>query len=325
MSVLSLRGPAWVVVRQHRRTLWAGLALLVLLGGILVYQRLHSAAAVADAVANSDCASLRTARDCDGTARFMSDAETAFHHWLGYLGLALFVIPGLVGAFVAGPVIARELESGTYKLAWTQSVSPARWLTAKLAVPAVWTIAGVSALAALYRWASTTGPDATYLDTWYEPGSYAGLGPAAVGYALLGIALGALAGLLARRTVVAMSVTVPALVAVQLAVGNQLRTHLWPVTTLTGRPRDLFGRGGWTTDSGMMTASGTRLHWQDCADASLGPDAPCMRDRGAVTYFADYHPAAHFWPLQLVETGVVLVLAGVVTFAAFRVLRRRHG
>jgi hypothetical protein len=37
------------------------------------------------------------------------------------------------------------------------------------------------------------------------------------------------------------------------------------------------------------------------------------------------HPASHFWPLQLVETGIVLAVAALATAAAFALLRRRTG
>lgn len=38
-----------------------------------------------------------------------------------------------------------------------------------------------------------------------------------------------------------------------------------------------------------------------------------------------FHPESHFWPLQLVETGILLTLAAIATLAAFVFLRRRHG
>ncbi|WP_445280683.1 hypothetical protein [Streptomyces sp. DSM 118148] len=47
------------------------------------------------------------------------------------------------------------------------------------------------------------------------------------------------------------------------------------------------------------------------------------RGRNAGGDFAVYHPASHFWPLHLVETGVVLALTTLAATAAFRVLRRR--
>ncbi|WP_328781827.1 hypothetical protein OHT68_25010 [Streptomyces canus] len=34
-------------------------------------------------------------------------------------------------------------------------------------------------------------------------------------------------------------------------------------------------------------------------------------------------PPSHFWPLHLVETGVVLTVTALATTAAFRLLRRR--
>ncbi|MCZ7459444.1 hypothetical protein [Streptomyces sp. WMMC940] len=52
---------------------------------------------------------------------------------------------------------------------------------------------------------------------------------------------------------------------------------------------------------------------------------PCDGGGTGVTDFARTHPPSHFWPIQLVETGIVLALAAVATYAAFRVLRRRHG
>ncbi|NUS28437.1 MAG: ABC transporter permease, partial [Streptomyces sp.] len=46
-------------------------------------------------------------------------------------------------------------------------------------------------------------------------------------------------------------------------------------------------------------------------------------DHHAVAYYAEYHPASHFWPLQLIETGILLAVAAAATIAAFLMLRRR--
>ncbi|MEU6015011.1 hypothetical protein ABZ826_13465 [Streptomyces sp. NPDC047515] len=51
----------------------------------------------------------------------------------------------------------------------------------------------------------------------------------------------------------------------------------------------------------------------------------CLADKDiTLRYLVDYHPASHFWPLQLVETGILLALAALAVALAFRVLRRRH-
>lgn len=125
------------------------------------------------------------------------------------LGLPLFA-----GALVAGPMTAEELASGTYKLAWTQSVTPARWLRAKLGVAAGVLLAVLMPLSALLWWVRAeggSGPD--------QPA----FAPTTVAYALFAVALGALVGLLVRRTTAAMVLTAALLVLTLLVLQSQPR------------------------------------------------------------------------------------------------------
>ena len=41
--------------------------------------------------------------------------------------VGFFALPPLLGVFVGAPLLARELESGTFRLIWTQSVTRLRW------------------------------------------------------------------------------------------------------------------------------------------------------------------------------------------------------
>ena len=43
----------------------------------------------------------------------------------------LVFLPALIGVFVGAPLLARELEHGTYRFAWTQGVTRRRWLLSK--------------------------------------------------------------------------------------------------------------------------------------------------------------------------------------------------
>ena len=43
-------------------------------------------------------------------------------------------LPAVLGMFWGAPLVARELESGTFRLAWTQGRSRHTWFAAKLAV-----------------------------------------------------------------------------------------------------------------------------------------------------------------------------------------------
>ncbi|MBO0917559.1 hypothetical protein J1C73_25575 [Streptomyces laculatispora] len=236
----------------------------------------------------------------------------------------MMALPAVIGLFVAGPMIGRELEDGIYRLSWSQSVTPTRWLAAKLAVPAVLTVAGVSVLSAVYAWAWSRGRGTNYPAQWFEREVYGAMGPAPVGYALLGLALGAAAGVLIRRTLPAMALTAVAYAAVALVM-NSVRSGLWPMRTDTTALGKEFRYPSEASDVsvGWMTGGGIRLDDATCISADDFDG--CMARHGAAAQYVDYHPASHFWPLQLIETGILLVLAAAVVAVAFRVLRRSHG
>ncbi|MFD4028455.1 ABC transporter permease [Streptomyces sp. NPDC058576] len=316
----TLRGPVRVLLRLHRKALWAGAALLVIGIGIVVALRVWMASS------EVRCADGDTTR-CGDDIYVSSYAHTSTETFLADGGGVLLLLAGLVGVFVAGPLIARELESGTFRLAWAQSVSPARWLAARLAVAAAPAVIGLTVLVVAYRWglwALRAGPNSPAL-RWHAEGVFPGTGPAVLGYALLAVAVGALCAVIVRRTLVSVSVTALVLGAVAACLGAR-RYELWPSAFRQSAAVLDTDPGDWPIDTGMLTASGERLYWQDCyeADMTQGVEA-CMRGRGGIGYFTEYHPASHYWPLQLVETGILLALAALAVFAAFRVLRRLHG
>jgi hypothetical protein len=311
------------VLRQHRRTLW-------------IVGPLVALTAVTAVV-------LRVWWQAEAGAQPFYRAEALMQALAGFSGDALLFLPVAVGAFVAGPLIARELESGTYKTAWTQSVSPARWLTAKLALALAGAVAAAGLLVLAFR--LLRGPfaqDRSGRFHWYDEAVFPAMGPAALGYTVLGVTLGALIALLARHTLLAMFQTALAVSGVMLVLRN-LRQDLWPVRTRvapdaatadTGTTASLWGHG-----SGWQTATGERLDLGPCDAAALrAAQAPgatgeehgqvfeqCVADRGGVTAYFDYHAPADFWPLQLVETGLVLAMAALAGWLAFRALRRLHG
>ncbi|MFF9511115.1 hypothetical protein ACF1BU_32205 [Streptomyces sp. NPDC014724] len=323
MSTVGLLGPARVVVRQHRLTLW-------IIGGLAV---VGIAAAVATALwtasvsgtfAGTDCSVENTVRGCGVTVRHFLGAELRLSHAVDYAGLVMMLLPAFIGMFVAGPLIARELENGTYRLSWSQSLSPARWLAAKLAVPVVLILAGVSVLSAVSAWVWSRAETTHYPKNWYERDVYGAMGTVPVGYALLMLALGALAGLLLRRTVSATVVTVIGYGALVMAM-NSVRNSLWPTLTATSRVADghRFPEGVADAGQGWLTSGGERLSADVCRTAA--DLESCLADKDITRSYLDYHPASHFWPLQLVETGILLALAALAIALSFRVLRRRHG
>ncbi|MFF0747236.1 ABC transporter permease [Streptomyces sp. NPDC004111] len=316
----TVRGSVRVVLAQHRRTLTAAAVLVAL-------------AAVAGGGMRWRWESAVTAPDApERTPGLLALAAE-------WGGTALTLLPLLLGAFVAGPMVARELESGTHRLAWTQSVSPARWLASKLAVVLAGVLVAVPLLMAVYRVVREPFTASEYLQLpWYQGTVYRALGPVTVANALAGVALGALAGLLVRRTVPAMLAAAVAAGAVLVAL-QEWRQDLWPMRTYAGPGAGVsrYDSPEWGHGAGWQTADGTRLALEPCERAAReavragGPEGAyesvfrkCVAERGGVTEWADYHSGADFWPLQLVESGILLVLAALAAYAAFRVLRRLH-
>ena len=58
----------------------------------------------------------------------------------------LAVAPAVIGIFWGAPLVARELETGTYRLAWNQSITRGHWLAAKLGFSVLATAVAVGIL-----------------------------------------------------------------------------------------------------------------------------------------------------------------------------------
>ena len=66
--------------------------------------------------------------------------------------LVILIAPAIIGIFWGAPLIARELETGTCRLAWNQSITRTRWLTVKLVLIGVAAMAVTEAFSLLQTW-----------------------------------------------------------------------------------------------------------------------------------------------------------------------------
>lgn len=317
MSALAPRGLTWTVLRVHRRALLISGAFLTLAAVALVWLRAEGQEA---AGLNGPCASPPTPGlpDCADVARMLS------HDAAGYLSLMSTVIawlPLAVALYAGAVLFGGEMERGTARLAWTQSVTPGRWFATKLVLPAVVITAGFSLLSLLYRSARRAGAEVLG-DQWHYADVFVAMGPVVLAYGLLALAVGALAGLLVRRALPAGGIAL-AVTGLVMVLCERWRSGFWtPVEQVWKKSRGELGSSAWQLDMGLITPSGQRVH--DCLQpGSLAPPG-CREARSAKQWYAVHHPSDHFWPLQLVETGIVLALAAVAMVIAFRVLRRNH-
>ncbi|MDX3249452.1 hypothetical protein [Streptomyces sp. ME18-1-4] len=309
-------GTARTVLRVHRAALvvWAGL--VVVLCGWLVWA---TEAAARDARAAAEACDRAGQDLCDSAIDWVGHSASV--DWIGLLTSYLFLA---VAAYEGGALVGRELESGTARLAWTQGVSPARWLAAKLAVPALVVTVGATALVLVYRWAWSATQDPQY-HGWMSDDAYLSRGPATVAYALCALAVGAVTALLIRRALPALAVSVAATGLLGYIVA-QLRASFWPAVTITASPEELdYPASAWVVESGAVV-HGRHVRDLDvtrCYGGSTARTQGCLDDLGVQGSYLTYHPESHYWPLHLVETGIVLAVTAAVTAAAFWLLRRR--
>ncbi len=93
-------------------------------------------------------------------------AELTGHDVVLYLlGVAvLYVVPALIGIFWGAPLVARELETGTFRLAWNQSVTRTRWLAVKLGLIGLASMAAAGLFSLMVTWWSSPIDQANGLD-----------------------------------------------------------------------------------------------------------------------------------------------------------------
>ncbi|HWM36347.1 MAG TPA: ABC transporter permease [Streptomyces sp.] len=294
--IRTARGRLLMVLRLHRSAMWIWIAFVVITAAVLLWLRFGPYGTAAAQV-QAGCGTSGH-RACSSTP-LGADALHAFEYSVSNVSSLLRNFAPVVAAWAGGALIARELENGTAELAWTQAISPTRWLAEKLAVPAVLLTAGTGLLMFQFRGLLDWAGDHHLLRAGYETNDlYFAFGPSIVAYVLLGLTIGALTAFLTRGPLPALGISALATWTTSWVI-NPWRTQIWPTVTDTAKGDGPFG------------FAATPCEW-DQADFKYSIDA-CL---GA-------QPASRYWPVQLTETGFVLVLAVVAGAAAFWLMRRR--
>ncbi|MFI5676406.1 ABC transporter permease [Streptomyces cellulosae] len=307
------------LIRLHQPALLVGTAFVVVLGAALLW--------LWGPLTHGSVTAWRQYEACatTGPCHYNQYAILLHKDVYQYATFALLAVPFLVAAWAGASLVGRELEQGTVRLAWTQGVSPRRWLAAKLAVPAVPVTLGTGLLVLLHHlmWSAGDGRIGTAKD-WYSGETFYANGTVPVVLALAGLAAGALLGLLTGRSLAALGGALG--LTGLLWLGTQLAMpHLWPTVTRVSSLHDGPTGSGLGVERGLLTASGARIGDHGCDDGGT-PKCRALFDRlDAVGYYHDYHPESHYWPLQITTSAVLLGVTALLTVAAFRVLRRRTG
>src|SRR5262249_38328953 len=129
-----------------------------------------------------------------------------------------------------------ELEQGTYRLAWTQSITRRRWLATKLGVMALGLVVATALLTALLTWWRQPLDD---LQGRFEENAFSFEGVVPYAYMLFGAGLTLAAGVVLRRVAPAFAIAMVGFFVARFFVTDKLRPHFMEpiVKRLPSSPR----------------------------------------------------------------------------------------
>jgi len=338
---LPWRRMAGIIWRQHRYAL-AGVA--ALLGALAVWlwiagTSVHHAYAAVVACRPAGSAS------CQDLASTFNGTWNSVSYWTIFLQL----VPALIGAFAGAPVLARELETGTFRFAWTQGFERWRWALAKLVALPVVLAAATFAFSVLVSWCYQP-----FLGSNNQNLGIYGNSPLVTVFSLREVtfpawtvatfAVGALAGMLIRRVVPAIVATLAVYAGLAVAAAAFLREHyLAPlVTSDSNVPGTAWITGQWWTKDGRFAFAGNPpdsllstcsfpqgpggkgggIGGPGGAPSSVNPFAQCLAPHGYAQWNS-YQPASRFWLFQWIEGGWLLVLAALLIAVTVWLVHRR--
>jgi hypothetical protein len=322
---------AWVSWRHYRVALAGAVVFLGVLAVYLLVMglKIHSAYA-----ATLSCHPANSSACSDVTNLFQNT-----YYITGEVSAALLLaVPVLVGVFAGAPILARELDTGTSRFAWTQGAGRIRWTVARLALPAVTVTAATAAFSQLFEWFYqpffSSGMDSRLAVQFFN---LTGVDFAA--WTLAAFAIGTTAGVLIRRAVPAMFASMAVWAGLMLATVLYLRRHY--LGPLLAKGTGAVGRGnGWVLSQWWTRPNGKPVPWNTLIGLIQGaPTGPTKQvgpnsfqttvdpfhwlAQHGYTEWTTYQPASRYWPFQFIEGGWLLALSLLLIAATIWLVRRR--
>ncbi len=242
------------------------------------------------------------------------------------LGNLLIVLPALTGIFWGAPLVARELETRTEYLVWTQGITRRRWMVVKLALIGLASVAASGLLSLMLTWWSRPF-DRINMTQFTSVFDQRDVVP--IGYAAFAFALGVVAGIVIRRTLPAMAATLVIFAAVRIAFTQLVRPHLIAPLRVMSRLHVSSGMTFNSTNNGPLTLVGAKpgawVYSASVVDTAGHPvysnfldHGACLQSRGAPACIGQlrellvYQPASRYWTFQWYEMAIFLGLGLVL-------------
>jgi hypothetical protein len=322
----------WLVWRQHRGEALIASIGLGILAAVLIITGVQIAASF-QSLGVATCVAHPELSNCSEIERAFSEPYSFLTSALPWLKL----LPAFVAILVGAPLVAREFEHGSHRLAWTQSVTRVRWVTFKVGLALAGCLMFSAVLTALLTW--WLGPF-NQIHGRFDPQSFDFEGVAPLGYMLFAVALAILAGTLIRRSIPAMVVTLVGFTIVRLGIVMYARPNYQAPITITWdalAQAPQIDRQAWQTAGGWSDIAGNKVaadhvlaicnpHGGSVTTvgqiASRSPFLQCVHDHGWLN-FVTYQPADRFWLFQGIEAVIFFALAGSCVALTFWWVRRR--
>jgi len=323
----------WLTWRQFRAqavVAVVALAALAIYLVILGYQMRHTYTTDVAGCQPADCASA------------LHDFEEAYGMQIALIGALLLGVPALIGVFWGAPLITRELEEKTDRLVWNQSITRTRWLAVKLTLLTLISMAVTGLYSLLLTWSASRYDH--LIGERFGALTFASRNIAPIGHAAFALLLGTVVGLLVRRTLPAMALTLALFAVIQVLMPTAFRQHLMtPVTSTVKLDAEAISRaefmgfnesgaeiggytmpGAWslTSNSQVFNADGTPYtteQAEQCRQSDPRARMSCT-DRQNVHFSYTYQPADRYWRFQWIELSAFLGLALLLTgFGLWRI------
>jgi len=322
-----------VTLRQRRTAMIGVSALLGVIAGYLLIMAVIQNNAYAAVTACHPAAALTCQQLAQAFAAdyWGGDSSALSSGGAQTVSSLMFAVPVLLGVFTGAPLISRELESGTFRFAWTQGAGRTRWALSTLVLPAVLLTAVTGAFTGLFYWYFrpflADGQVSEFL-----PLAFGLLGVAFAAWTLFAYALAAFTGTLLRLMVPAMVITLIVYVAVAIATATGIRPHYAAPVAEPGWNH--AGGAGWVISSWVEAPGGQRLspaavstlsaHLPASVRNSPSPDAfTSWLTQHGYTMWQSVQPDSRFWQFQLTEGGWLLAVSAVLIAASVWLVRRR--
>lgn len=305
----------WLGWRQQRTETIIAAALLALVAAVLIPAGIH----MAHAFTNDGLAHCVHATEGPTCGLVVGNFEQRFSKYVDLIGW-LNLVPGLFGVALAAPFVL-ELERGTHRLAWTQSITRRRWVTTKLALSVGTTFLAAALLTVLLVWWRRP---LVKLDGRMDNGAFDSQGVVILGYALFALGLALAIGAVWRRAIPAVMVAFVAYFVARIFCDTWLRQRLASTSSLTWRPNGpdpakLFH--AWVIQEAPSDRQGHMLARINvrCVPGS----GKCVFPGRPQWMHAVFVPANGFWSLQLTEFALFGgVAVALIAFAGWWTLNR---